>query len=506
LQSDQFMTASRRAIIGAALAAAAMLSCSDPQPGNQGGGNGETASDAGAGDDGGGPVDESMRCVPRAGSRLQTVFLYNGGDQGDLVRYADSEFAGATCTFRTAADGALRCLPVATSDAVFSGASRVWTDAGCTSEIAEVAYEGTPTSFVVYEFPSLAACAVADTTTRFHEAGARLPYDGTQTVYEKDGSGTCVARTAYFNRSYYTLGAEILPERFVAAEETYSTGGRLAVHSAEGEDGSRFCDDSTLRDETRGEVCTVQLSEDGTYRCLPAISLQATFYSDAACSSGATAAAAQLHACGKRNPRYIQGPVAACSPGRAIYQRGALASGPFFYLAAACTPLEAGYDLYPVGDHVAPEELVGFAEEHIDVGGRLQRIDLVGGGARIHQNLWYDPELDSACWFRRTEENTMRCVPLSRAGAPIAGRGSMRTGYSDPACTVAVQAVAEDCSGARPRYLVDTGDSSRVYPVGAKLQGLYYSAGSCTAMPGTWYQLGAAMPFAELVPGFETRP
>jgi hypothetical protein len=71
---------------------------------------------------------------------------------------------------------------------------------------------------------------------------------------------------------------------------------------------------------------------------------------------------------------------------------------------------------------------------------------------------------------------------------------------------VAVQAVAEDCSGVKPRYLVDTGDSNRVYPVGAALTGLYENAGTCTAMPGTWYQLGAAIPFADLVPGFETQP
>jgi hypothetical protein len=58
----------------------------------------------------------------------------------------------------------------------------------------------------------------------------------------------------------------------------------------------------------------------------------------------------------------------------------------------------------------------------------------------------------------------------------------------------------------KPAYLVDTGDSSRVYPVGAELPGLYYNTGSCTAMPGTWYQLGAAIPFADLVPGFETMP
>jgi hypothetical protein len=484
-----------------------MVGCSsDTRPGDDGDGHGGASGDAGAGSDGGPDGDESLSCVERGGSRLETVLLYNGGDDADLVRYVDTGFAGATCTFRTAVDGRLRCLPVATDDAVFSGASRVWTDAACTSEIAEVAFEGTPTSFVVYEFPNFAACAAPDTTTRFHEAGARLPYDGTQTVYEKDSNGACVARTAYFNRSYYTLGAEIPPERFVAAEETYSTDGRLAVRAAEGEDGSRFCDDMTFQDTTRDELCTVQLSEDGTYRCLPAFSLQGTFYTDAACSIGATAAAAQLRACGKRNPRYVQGPVTACSQGRAIYQRGALATGPFFYLSATCTPLEAGYDIYPVGAHVVPDELVGFAEERVDVGGRLRRIDLVGGGARIHQSVWYDPELDSACWFRRTEENTMRCVPLSRAGAPVAGRSSLRTGYSDPGCTVVVQAVAEDCSGVKPAYLVDTGDSSRVYPVGAELPGLYYNTGSCTAMPGTWYQLGAAIPFADLVPGFETMP
>ena len=500
------MTASKRAGAVAALAAALVCAaCSDSTPDDEGGGDGHGASDdAGTGSDAG-PVDETLRCVEQSGSRLNAVVLYHGGDDADLVRFVDSEY-GTACSFRTASDGALRCLPVGNDGAVFNGAIRLWTDAGCTNAIAEVSYEGTPTSFALFDFPSFGPCYDGDSNTRFHQAGSKLPYDGTQTVYEKDSNGACVGRTAYFNRSYYTLGAEIGPESFVTAQENYSTDGRLAVRSATGEDGSRFCDHTTLRDRERDELCTIQVGEDGTYRCLPAISFQTSFYSDGGCTSGMVAATAQPAACGKRNPRYIQGPVTACSQGRAIYQRGPLATGSFFYMSDICRPLEAGYGVYPVGAHVEPGELVGFTEERRDIGGRLRRLDLVGGGARIHRDTWYDPELDSACWFRRTDSNTMRCVPLSRAGAPVAGRSAMRNGYSDANCTVAVQAVAEDCSGVAPRYLVDTGDQNRVYPVGAHLGGLYYNAGSCTAMPGGWYQLGAAIPFADLVPGFETMP
>ena len=139
------------------------------------------------------------------------------------------------------------------------------------------------------------------------------------------------------------------------------------------------------------------------------------------------------------------------------------------------------------------------------MGGRLQRVDLVGGGARLHRDLWFDPELDSTCWFRRTgDDAAWRCVPVSRPGAPVANRGALRNGFSDPACTAVVQAVAEDCSGVAPGYVVDTGNGSRVYPVGAKLAQFYQSAGSCVPVEGNWYQAGVPLPFDALVPATET--
>ena len=464
--------------------------------------NGGGSDDGGPGLDGG-SEEETARCVEASGTRLKTVVLDHGGDDADLVRFLDGEFGDTECQFRTAADGTLRCLPLQTSTAIFTGAIRVWTDAACSNAIGEVSYEGTPASFVVFDFPSYSVCGSSN-GTRYHQAGSRLPYDGTQTVYEKDQAGACIARTAYFNRSYYTLGPEIPATSFTFGLETWSTAGRMQIRSIEGEDGSRSCDHQSFRDHERDEACAIGVAEDGSQRCRPYAGFRGTLYTDASCSLGFMAAAQQT-ACAASNPRYLLGEAPACGLGRPLYQRGPTTTGSFYYMGTTCTPLGAGYDVFTVGSHVPPTELAEITEERHPVGGRLERVDLVGDGARIHKDLWFDPELDSACWFRRSgADDAWRCVPVSRPGRPIASRGSVRNGFSDAACTAAVQAVAEDCSGVAPGYVVDSGDDQRVYPVGAKLAQFYQSAGTCVPIDGTWYQTGAALPFENLVPATET--
>lgn len=495
----------RLALISCAAAVALQSApgCGGGDEGDVDGDSGGASQDGGPGSDGGGGgEEETARCVESSGSRLKKVVLDHGGDDADLVRFLDGEFADTECQFRTAADGTLRCLPFQTSTAVFAGAIRVWTDAACSSAIGEVSYEGTPASFVVFDFPSYSVCG--GNGTRYHQAGSRLPYDGTQTVYERDQAGACVARTAYFNRSYYTLGPEIPATSFTFGLETWSTTGRMQVRSIQGEDGSRSCDHQTFRDDERDEVCAISVAEDGSQRCRPYAGLHGTLYTDAACSAGITAAA-QDTACAASNPSYLLGDAPACGLGRALYQRGPKETGPFYYMGGTCTPLGAGYDVFTVGSHVPPSELVEISEERRAGGGRLERVDLVGGGARIHKDVWFDPELDSACWFRRSgADDAWRCVPVSRPGRPIATRSSVRNGFSDAACTAAVQAVAEDCTGVAPGYVVDSGDDQRVYPVGARLAGFYQSAGSCVPVDGTWYQTAAALPFEALVQATET--
>ncbi|HEY8146218.1 MAG TPA: hypothetical protein VIG06_26235 [Kofleriaceae bacterium] len=490
-----------------AVALGSAAGCSDDPASDKDGGGG-ASDDGGAGTDGdGGGIDGdgTFRCVEKSGTRLKKVVLDHGGDEADLVRFIDTDYADTECRFETAGDGSLRCLPVGTDTSVFTFASRYWTDAGCTSSIVELSYEGTPTSLAVYDGFSASTCSTPP-VTRYYQAGSRLPYDGDETIYQKDYfTGACTATTSSFNRSYYTLGAEIPATTFVFGLEETSTG-RLETRSINGEDGSRSCDVFSFRDQERDEACTLQVGEDGAQRCLPQIDFQNAFWTDAACAGSSTAATAQRSACAASNPRYIQAPPMICGKGRVLYRRKAVATGPFYYFNGTCTPLEAGYEVFPVGAHVPPEEFLELVEERRDVGGRLQRVDLVGGGARLHKDIWFDPELDSACWFRRTENGTWRCVPVSRPGAPVGNRGSMRNGFSDAACTAAVQAASENCFGEAPRYLVDSGDASRVYPVGEKLAQFYQSAGTCVPVEGNWHQVGAALPFDSLVSAYESTP
>jgi hypothetical protein len=491
-----------------ALALGSAAGCSDDagsDPDGDGGAGSNGDGGASSNGDGGVDGDGNFRCVEASGTRLKKVVLDHGGDDADLVRFIDTDYADTECRFSTAADGSLRCLPVGSDTSVFTFASRYWTDAGCSNSIVELSFEGTPTSLAVYDRP-MATCNGESAAPRFYQAGSRLPYDGDETIYQKDYfTGACTATTSSFNRSYYTLGAEIPATTFVFGLESRSSG-RLEVPAIDGEDGSRSCDTFSYRDVERDESCTLQVAEDGVFRCLPPFTFQQTFYTDAGCTAGATGGSAQQASCAASNARYLLAPIGTCSPGRILYRRAAKAPGQFYFLSGTCSALEAGWDLFPAGAHVDPTDFIGMTEERRDVGGRLQRVDLVGGGARLHDDVWFDPELDSACWFRRTENGTWRCVPLSRPGALVSGRSAVRTGYSDAGCTAAVQAATEDCAGAAPRYIVDTSDASRVYPVGEKLATFYQSAGSCVAVTGNWYQVGAALPFDSLVSAYESTP
>jgi hypothetical protein len=483
----------------------------DPGGGDEGdnglGGDDEFGDGDGAATDGDGGVKAIPRCMEKSGTRLKRVVLDHGGEDADLLRFVDTGYDNAVCSFQKAYDGSFRCLPSQGSGAQLTGGIRLWTNPTCTAQIVEVAYEGTPTSFYVFDFPSYDTCSPGS-GTRYHLAGSRLPYVGDETVYEKDQNGACVARLSYFNRSYYNLGAEIPPDSFVAAEEKVSTYGRLTVRYADGEDGSRYCDHYSLRDTARGdESCTPTLAEDGELHCLPYSSSLGTFFNGSSnCTTGATSGAAVSFRCAGAISDYVREPFGTCDYRHVLRARGSQLAGTFFYPAGtACYPFEADTKLYAEGAAIPASDFEPLIEEHTSVGSRLERIDLAGDGARLYRGLWWDPELASACKFRKTENGVWRCVPFTAPGAPVAS--STVQSYGDASCTQLVKAVQPDCAGLTPKYLVVSSDLYRVYPVNAAGQQLYSTTtGTCAVInPSiTYHLIGPALPFTDLVSAFES--
>ncbi|HUS65570.1 MAG TPA: hypothetical protein VMZ28_13560 [Kofleriaceae bacterium] len=472
-------------------------------------GGGDEFGDDDDGGDGGGDGDGDApipRCMEQSGTRLKRVVLDHGGEDADFLRFVDTAYgSGVTCTFQKAYDGSFRCLPSQGSDAVFTGGIRLWTNASCTAQIVEVAYEGTPTSFVVFDFPSYDVCG-GSATLRYHQAGSRLPYDGDETVYEKDQNGACVARLSYFNRSYYNLGAEIPPSSFVGAEEKYSSYGRLGVHYAEADDGSRWCDHGTTRDTTRSdESCSPSLAEDGELRCLPSSNPQSTLYASSNCTTGATIAAAVGTTCGPVS-NYVREPFGTCDYRQILRQRGGSMGGPYYFPSGGTCYALGDATVYSEGAPIPASDFELFVEEHTVVGDRLERVDHVADGARMFRGNWWDPELESACRFRRTENGVWRCVPVTTPEVPVAT--SYVSSYGDAACTQLVKAVPVDCaSGNAPRYYVSSSEQYRAYTVSPTGQQLYSKAtGPCAVInPSiTYHVIGAAVPVADLVSAFES--
>jgi hypothetical protein len=159
-----------------------------------------------------------------SGSRLRARF-YDGGGGALLFRgWFDSEL-GLPCAFTRTPNGPMRCLP--------AGQPAVFSDSTCTMPvwgISNTAFQGTlpryVTAFVPQGGPAGAAYLLGE------------PYTG---VVRNTSAGVCldsVVRSSSY--TFYRTGAEIPPERFVAAAITLVPvdDGRLVLRTTQADDGS----------------------------------------------------------------------------------------------------------------------------------------------------------------------------------------------------------------------------------------------------------------------------
>jgi hypothetical protein len=157
-----------------------------------------------------------------SGSRLRARF-YDGGEGAILFGgWFDSEL-GVDCTFVRTRDGATRCLP--------SGQPAVWMDATCTMPVWRAEVPGSLPPYVTAWLPQgAAAYALGEPYTgAVHDTG-NATWGWERSCLGIDTGGG----------SYFSMRAEISPERLVAA--TISSvpidDGKLFVRTLQGDDGS----------------------------------------------------------------------------------------------------------------------------------------------------------------------------------------------------------------------------------------------------------------------------
>ena len=455
-----------------------------------------------ADDDGGDGPDPTGLCTGDSGSRLRQVVRQNDDGTSEQIALRDTQ-TGGDCTFQLDREGTLRCLP-RIDGRPFAIGQRYFADAGCSSPITAL-YQpplATPTHVV---FPE--ASVGCGSGFRYFQVGADMNLGEGSTIYYRDQAGSCVATTSYSYYRYFPVGAEVPPSSFVPGTESFDEGGRLRVRRVTGDDGSSVCDPSRIADASLdGGTCNRERGEDGQMRCLPEGYSRTQVANNTSCSPAVDAA--QVQASCDRGLDYARQPAFACNARYRVRPLGAQIAGPYYQDGFdGCVAADSSSIFFSVAEEaVDPATFATLAAERVPVGGRLERIDMVGDGVRARLPEWYDTELGVACTFRQTADGAMRCVP----GGAEAPQGRVRTYYSDASCsgTVELATYDEPCEGApTPAFVVrSVGSGLRVARIGQPATAaIYEDAGDFCAQVSTTnvFTIGAEVPLNTLVAGSE---
>jgi hypothetical protein len=191
-----------------------MMGASGQQEGTGGAGDG---SGGGAPRDGGmmdAMVDGAMNPVPDAsaqemgGSRLKARYYLGDDGSKQFAGWYDTQ-RKENCTFGSAADGTLRCLPAVSATAVGS----YYSDAGCSKPLATIACGAAAPKYAYSYSYNTAGCLVGPSLA---PVGSRFT---SATIYI-GSAGTCTATTTPASADWYEVGSSLDPSAFVRATET----------------------------------------------------------------------------------------------------------------------------------------------------------------------------------------------------------------------------------------------------------------------------------------------
>lgn len=154
----------------------------------------------GGGTGGGGGVG-----INRSGTRIKMKVL-NTPDGAKVFQGSYDTQRNEDCSFASASDGVMRCLPVFRTDVAY--ATYLYADAACTIPAASVNQNCPPPSYII-SYVDPAAC-VSSIRYVIQARGPEVP-----TGYSKSDT-SCVVSTSTGVR-YYQVGAEIPPSSFQSA-------------------------------------------------------------------------------------------------------------------------------------------------------------------------------------------------------------------------------------------------------------------------------------------------
>lgn len=463
--------------------------------------DGDDSSDGDAADDG--EPEPTELCQGTSGERLRQVIRQNDDGTSEQIALRDME-TGGDCSFQLDREGTLRCMP-RIDGRPFAIGQRYFGDAGCSSAITALfqAPLATPTHVA---FPE--AGTGCSSGMRYFGLGAELPLGNGSAIYYRDPFGSCVETTSSSSYRYFPVGAELPPSSFMAGTESYDEDGRLRMRRVTGDDGSSVCDPGRLSDTAMdGATCSRERGEDGQMRCLADGYSETQVSNDTGCSSMVDAA--QVQASCDRGIDHVRTSVFECNYRYRVRPLGPQIAGPYYQDSSdGCVQASPSTIFFSVEEEaVDPATFAPLAAERVPVGGRLERIDMVGDGIRARLPEWFDTELGVTCSFRLTADGAMRCVP----GGTEAPQASVRTYYGDTDCGGGVELATytEPCDGApTPTFVVrNPGNGLRVFRLGQPATGALFEdqGGFCGQVSSSAhiFTIGAEVPLNSLVSGSE---
>lgn len=393
-------------------------------------------------------------------------------------------------------DGNIYCTP--------NGASVVYSDAGCTTRVAQV-----------YRDPNCAQAPpmyaldwnytpCTSTPSHLYVRGGKL----TLTAYYFKGSdGTCGGPYTSTNEDYYSLSAEVTTTDLVKLSVGSPVGAsRLNERFVTSSDGLQF--PWTVHDSMLGDDCYTTYYGDGapTASCAPSSSWYAAYAHDAACT---VTELSINRTCGA--PKYANTyPYNACptDPEQYYTVGPALAGSPLYYPSGGmcyATTADPSQSYYGVAQPLTLATLTRTPDAV--AGHRMQLVHMTTpDGLRWRDYSIYDTQKAAECYPFTLPDGTTRCITWGNYSQQF---------FSNSTCTTPIDLVqlstGPSSCGAPPvskfasKYVPPPAGtcaySYEVHIMGAQYTGpVYTNYGTCTRYLPTqteFYALGAVVPLTD---------
>ncbi|HEY5928368.1 MAG TPA: hypothetical protein VIV11_42070 [Kofleriaceae bacterium] len=433
----------------------------------------------------------------RSGTRLKLTWFdfSDGARQWD--GFYDAQRKETCYIYRDWIDGKSYCSPD-------YGGSIVFTNATCTTKVAELYKDGCAAGPRPYAMEwEYTPCD--SKPAHLYTRGAKVTL---AQYYFKSSDGACngpyTTSTSY---DYYALGAEVARSELVEVTLGSPVGpGRLGVRHYQSPGGMSL--QAAVHDAALGTDCFPQVFASGamTGSCSPS-ARYAGYDQDAGCTQHKLGINRQCTV-----PKYaVYYPTNACPADPPQYfTLGALVAGsPLYYhngTSCVATTPSATNDYYRVGAElaVAPVEVV-----HTDSGSRLKLVKYTNPEGLLYRSYnLYDTQKGTDCYPTKLPDGTLRCIAYG---------GYTRQVYTSSACTTAIDVVEVESGPAScgapivPKFARKfippaTGSCSydtQVFTIGAQHTApVYENFGTCqlyTPINAKLYSVGAQVPLNEFV-------